>query len=147
MLPLLTMWSITLGFYIHLKKRKTTIKNKIKNLILEKKGSIKCYTKGRAEQFRNTLKLQEKNFSHSYFENFLFSVMLYLFPILLKLIFFKNLSFKVIFCITAVLYYGYDIIYEIIKFFYVLNQRRKYNKEFLNDGKNSYKSIQMSCRN
>ena len=83
MLPLLTMWSITLGFYIHLKKRKTTIKNKIKNLILEKKGSIKCYTKGRAEQFRNTLKLQEKNFSHSYFENFLFSVMLYLFPILL----------------------------------------------------------------
>ena len=147
MLPLLTMWSITLGFYIHLKKRKTTIKNKIKNLILEKKGSIKCYTKGRAEQFRNTLKLQEKNFSHSYFENFLFSVMLYLFPILLKLIFFKNLSFKVIFCITAVLYYGYDIIYEIIKFFYVLNQRRKYNKEFLNDGKNSYKSINIIIDN
>ena len=147
MLPLLTMWSITLGFYIHLKKRKDTIKKKIKNLILEKKGSIKCYTKERAAQFRNTLKLQEKNFSHSYFENFLISVMLYLFPILLKLIFFKNLSFKVIFCITAVLYYGYGILFEIIKFFYVLKQRKKYNKEFLKEGKNSYKSIDIIVDN
>ena len=45
MLPLLTMWAITLGFYIYLKKRKNTIKKKIKNFILEKKSSIKCYTK------------------------------------------------------------------------------------------------------
>jgi hypothetical protein len=147
MLPILTMWAITLGFYIHLKKRKGTIKKKIKNLILERKGSIKCYTKGRAAQFRNTLKLHEKNFSDTYFENFLFSVLLYLFPILLKLIFFKNLGFKIIFCITAVLYYGYDILHEIIKFFYVLKQKRKYNKEFLIDSKNSYKSINVVVDN
>ena len=147
MLPLLTMWAITLGFYIYLKKRKNTIKKKIKNFILEKKSSIKCYTKERAAQFRNTLKLQEKNFSHTYFENFLFSVLLYLFPILLKLIFFKTLGFKVIFCITAVLYYGYDILFEIIKFFYNLKQKRKYNKEFLNDGRNSYKSINIIVDN
>ena len=111
MLPLLTMWAITLGFYIYLKKRKNTIKKKIKNFILEKKSSIKCYTKERAAQFRNTLKLQEKNFNHTYFENFLFSVLLYL------------------------------------KFFYNLKQKRKYNKEFLNDGRNSYKSINIIVDN
>ena len=82
MLPLLTEWLITLGFYIYLKKRKNQIKAKIKKLVTEKKNMIKCYTKERAAQFRKTLKLQEKNFSHSYFENFLFNVLLYLFPVL-----------------------------------------------------------------
>ena len=149
MLPLLTEWLITLGFYIFLKKRQYTIKSKIKKLILERKNSIKCYTKERAKQFRKTLKLQEKNFSHNYFENFLFNVLLYLFPILLKLIFFKNLGFKVIFCIVAVLFYGYDIIFEVIKFFCKKRQKRKYNNELLYDekNKNKYKSINVVVDN
>ena len=147
MLPLLTQWLITLGFYIYLKKRKNQIKAKIKKLITEKKNTIKCYTKERAAQFRKTLKLQEKSFSHSYFENFLFNVLLYLFPVLLKLILFKNVGFKVIFCIIAVLYYGYDIIYEIYKFFCIIRRRNKYNKDLLTDKKNIYKSIKVVVAN
>ena len=60
MLPLLTEWLITLGFYIHLKRRKKTVKEKMKKLILEQKSNIKGYTKDRASQLRKTLKLMEK---------------------------------------------------------------------------------------
>ena len=120
MLPLLAEWAITLGFYIHLKKRKQNIKKKIKKLIDDKKNSIKCFSKERAKQFRKTLKLQEKNYNNSYFEKFLFNVMLYIFPILLKLIVFKKLGFQ-----------------------------RKYNKELLNDikNKNKYQSLEVVVDN
>ena len=113
MLPLLAEWAITLGFYIHLKKRKYNIKKKIKKLINDKKNSIKLFSKERAKQFRKTLKLQEKNYNNNYFEKFLFNVMLYIFPILLKLIVFKNLGFEIVFCLVAVIFYGYDILSEI----------------------------------
>jgi len=148
-LPLLTEWLITLGFYVYLNKRKNVIKTKIKKLISDRKNSIKCYTKERAKQFRKTLKLQEKNFSHSYFENFLFNVLLYIFPILLKLILFKNLGFKVIFCFVAVVFYGYDIIFDLIKFFFKKRQKRKFNNELLKDdkNKNKYKSINIIIDN
>ena len=106
MLPLLTEWLITLGFYIHLKRRKKTVKEKMKKLILEQKSNIKGYTKDRASQLRKTLKLMEKNYNHSYFEKFLFNVLLIIFPILLKLIILKSLGFKAVFCIVAVLFYG-----------------------------------------
>ena len=111
MLPLLTEWLITLGSYIHLKRRKKTVKEKMKKLILEQKSNIKGYTKDRASQLRKTLKLMEKNYNHSYFEKFLFNVLLIIFPILLKLIILKSLGFKSVFCIVAVLFYGYDIVY------------------------------------
>ena len=147
MLPILTEWLITLGFFIYIKKRKKSMKSKIKKLISDRKNSIKCFTKERAKQFRKTLKLQEINFSHSYFENFLFNVLLYIFPILLKFILIPNLGFKIIFCITAVLYYGYDILFEVMKFFCKKRNRRKYNSELLNDNKNKYKSIKMTADN
>jgi len=145
MLPLLAEWAITLGFYIHLKKRKYNIKKKIKKLINDKKNSIKLFSKERAKQFRKTLKLQEKNYNNNYFEKFLFNVMLYIFPILLKLIVFKNLGFKIIFCLVAVIFYGYDILSEIFKFFCKIKKQRKYNKELLNDikNKNKYQSLEV----
>ena len=149
MLPLLAEWAITLGFYIHLKKRKQNIKKKIKKLIDDKKNSIKCFSKERAKQFRKTLKLQEKNYNNSYFEKFLFNVMLYIFPILLKLIVFKKLGFKIIFCFAAVVFYGYDIISEIFKFSCKIKNQRKYNKELLNDikNKNKYQSLEVVVDN
>ena len=147
MLPIFTEWLITLGFYIYLKKRRNTIKSKIKKLIEDRKNSIKCFTKERASQFRKTLKLQEINFSHNYFENFLFNVLLYIFPILLKFLLFKNLGFKIIFCLTAALFYGYDILFEVITFFCKIKKRRKYNKELLNDHKNKYKSLKLTTDN
>ena len=148
-LPLLTEWLITLGFYVYLIKRKMAIKDEIKKLINDRKNSIKCFTKERAKKFRKTLKLQEKTFSHNYFENFLFNVLLYIFPILLKLVLFKNLGFKVIFCIVAVVFYGYDIIFDLFKFFCKNRQKRKYNNELLNDekNKNNYKSINVIVDN
>ena len=147
MLPIFTEWLITLGFFIYLKKRKSNMKEKIKKLILDRKNMIKCFTKERANKFMKTLKLHEINFSHSYFENFLFYILLYIFPILLKFLLFKNLGFKIIFCVTAVLYYGYDIILEVIKFFCKIRQRRKYNKELLNEHKDKYKSIKVVVDN
>ena len=148
MLPLLTEWLITLGFYIHLKRRKKTVKEKMKKLILEQKSNIKGYTKDRASQLRKTLKLMEKNYNHSYFEKFLFNVLLIIFPILLKLIILKSLGYKAVFCIVAVLFYGYDIVYELIHFFFKLRKRKKYNNElFIGNKDNIYKSLKVIVDN
>lgn len=146
--PLLLEWIITLGFYINLKRRKYIIKSKIKKLISSRKNSIKCYTKERGAKFKKTLKLQEKNFSHSYFEHFLFSTLLYLLPLLIKFNILKNLEFKIVFCIFAILLYGYDIIFDVIQFIFIMNKRRKYNKELINENKNNlYKSINVIVDN
>ena len=93
--------------------------------------------------------MQEKNYNNSYFEKFLFNVMLYIFPILLKLIVFKKLGFKIIFCFAAVVFYGYDIISEIFKFSCKIKNQRKYNKELLNDIKNQnkYQSLEVVVDN
>ena len=146
--PLLAEWLITLGFYINIKRRKKVIKSKIKKLISDRKNNFKCYTKERVSKFKKALKLQEKTFSHNYFEQFLFNVLLYILPILVKLVILKNSEFKIIFCIFAVLFYGYDIIFGIIQFIFLLRQRRKYNNELLKEEKNNlYKSVNVIIDN
>lgn len=141
-LPTIIEWLITIGFFINFRIRKKKLKSKIKKIINEKKREIKCYNNEREKIILKILKLQGRHFKNSYYENLLITILLFLFPIIIKIIIFTNVGFKPIFSVSASLFYGYNIIYELIFLIIKTKKRKNYNKELLSKKiNNSYKSI------
>jgi len=140
-LPAIIEWIITLGFFINFKMRKKNLKSKVSKLIEEKKEMIQCYNNERKHKFLKILKLQGRHFKNSYFENLLITILLFLFPIIIKNAIFKSMSFKVILCVSASLFYGYTFIYELIYLIIKTKKRKEYNKKLLSNKNNLYKSI------
>ena len=102
---------------------------------------IKCYNNERKQKILKILKWQGKHFKNSYFENLLITILLFLFPIIIKNVIFKSFSFKEILCASSCLFYGYTILYEFIYFIIKTKKRREYNKKLLSNKNNLYKSI------
>ena len=140
-LPAIIEWIITLGFFINFKMRKKRLKSKVNKLIEERKKMIQCYNNERKQKILKIFKLQGKHFKNSYFENLLITILLFLFPIIIKNVIFKSLSFKEILCVSACLFYGYTIIYELIYLIIKTKKRREYNSKLLSNKNNLYKSI------
>lgn len=140
-LPAIIEWIITLGFFINFKMRKKKLKSKINKLIEERKKMIQCYNNERKRKIIKIFKLQGKHFKNSYFENLLITILLFLFPIIIKNVIFKSLSFKEILCVSACLFYGYTIIYELIYLIIKTKKRREYNTQLLSNKNNLYKSV------
>lgn len=144
-LPILIEWFITLGFFISFKFRSKRLKKNIKKLIIDKKNRLKCYNEEGCELLFKSLKLQGRHFKNSKFKNLLKSILLFLFPIVIKTAIFKNVGFKEIFTVSASLFYGYNFIFDFIKLLIKKRKqclyRHKLNLEKINY---SYKSINMS---
>ena len=90
---------------------------------------IQCYNNERRRKILKIFKLQGRHFKNSYFENLLITILLFLFPIIIKNVIFKSLSFKEILCVSACLFYGYTIIYELIYLIIKTKKRREYNSK------------------
>ncbi len=131
-----------MGFYINFKIRKKKLKKKVKQIIDDKRSKLKCYNKNRALKISKILKLQGRHFKNKYFENLLITILLFLIPIIIKNTILRKTGFKTIFSVSAILFYGYDIILYLIKMIIKLRKQRIYNKELIKkiDG-NSYNSL------
>ena len=141
-LPIFIEWFITIGFYINFKIRKKKLKSKVKQIIDERKKLFKCYNSERSERIIEILKLQGRHFKNSYFEKLLETILLVFIPIIIKSIIFRKIAFKVMFSISSTLFYGYDIIFELIKMIIRLKKQIIYNKElYTNKNDNCYNSI------
>ena len=142
MLPIIIEWFITFGFFINFKIRKRKLNSKVKQLIEERKKNFKCYNNERMEKILEILKLQGRHFKNTYFEQLLITILLVFIPILIKSFIFRKIAFKVIFSVSATLFYGYDIIFELIKIIIKMRKQSIYNKELKNKKKeNCYNSI------
>lgn len=146
-LPAIIEWIITLGFFINFKMRKKRLKSKINKLIEERKKMIQCYNNERKRKILKIFKLQGRHFKNSYFENLLITILLFLFPIIIKNLIIKSLSFKQILCVSASLFYGYTFIYELIFLINKTKKRKEYNKKLLSNKNNLYKSIDANENN
>ena len=142
-LPVLIEWFITLGFYISFRYRLKKLKKKIKKLITDKKNRLKCYNEENSELLFKSLKFQGKHFKNSKFKNLLKSILLFLFPIVIKTAIFKNVRFKDIFSASASLIYGYNYIFDLIKLIIKKRKQCLYMNKLLKIT-NGYKSINNS---
>jgi hypothetical protein len=142
-LPVLIEWFITLGFYISFRYRLKKLKKKIKKLITDKKNMLKCYNEENSKLLFKSLKLQGRHFKNSKFKNLLKSILLCLFPIVIKTAIFKNVSFKDIFAVSASLFYGYNYIFDLIKLIIKKRKQCLYMNKLLKIT-NGYKSINNS---
>ena len=141
-IPIIIEWLITLGFYVNFQIRKKKLKKKVKQIIDDKRNRFKFYNKERLAKIAKILKLQGRHFKNTYFENLLITILLFLIPIIIKNTILRKVGFKAIFSVSAILFYGYDIMLNLIKFIIRLSKQRKYNKELYRkkDG-NTYSSL------
>ena len=140
--PLLIEWFITLGFFISFKIRVKKLKRKIKQLINDQKKYLKCYNKKNSDRLFKSLKLQGRHFRNSKFKNLLKSILLFLFPIIIKTAIFKDVSYEQIFSVSASLFYGYNFIFDLIQLIIKRRKQCKYKDKLISESLNNpYKSI------
>lgn len=135
--PILIEWIITLGFFISFKIRIQKLKIKIKKLISDKKKYFKCYTKENSDRLYKSLKLQGRHFKNTKFKNLLKSILLLLFPIIIKTAIFKNVGYKEIFSVTASLFYGYNFIFDFIQLIIRRKKQCKYKDKLILESLNN----------
>ena len=145
LLPLLLEWFITLGFFISFKIKSKKLKYKIKQLIIDKKMFFKCYNEENVTQLFKSLKLQGRHFKNSKFKHLLKSILLFLLPILIRNSLFQKASYKVIFSISAGLFYSYNFLFDLIKLILKRKKQCKYNAKLNQENLNNcYKAIESS---
>ena len=147
-LPIIIEWFITLGFYINFQIRKKKLKKKVKQIIDDKRNRLKCYNKERASKLAKILKLQGRHFKNTYFENLLITILLFLAPIIIKNAILRKVGFKAIFSVSSILFYGYDIILDLIKLIIRFGKQKIYNSNLFRkkDG-NAYNSLENGDNN
>lgn len=147
-LPLLVEWFITLGFFISFKIRLKKLKAKIKELIKEKKKYFKSFNEENSDKLFKSLKLQGRHFKNSKFKNLLKSILLFLFPIIIRTAIFKDIGYKEIFAVSASLFYGYNFLFDLIRYIIKRKKQCKYrDKLVLENLNNSYKELEGNDNN
>ena len=111
-------------------------------MITDEKKFLKCYNKENSERLFKSLKLQGRHFRNSKFKNLLKSILLFLFPIIIKTAIFKNVGYEQIFVVSASLFYGYNFIFDLIQLILKNRKQCKYkDKLILENLNNPYKSL------
>ena len=94
------------------------------------------------------MKLQGRHFKNSKFKNLLKSILLFLFPILIKVGIFTKVGFKEIFAVSASLFYGYNFLFDFIRLIIKRKKQCIYkDKLILENLNNSYKAVDSNDNN
>jgi hypothetical protein len=116
--PSLITCILTIGTLILYKYRKKNVKKFFSNTINEYKKHINYATEDNIHVFIKKLKLRMKYYKHNIFETCLEAIILFLLPIVLKIIVFQKTNFGIMFSISASLFYAVTIfnsLYILIK--------------------------------